>query len=109
WDMSTFDWIRNEISTPVLDVENSGLQNASTSPRLEVTVTSNSLVPVSNIQLTALLFDTTGTVYAASRTYVDTLLPTIATRAVFSWPASILAPASTQIIPITLPDRSYIR
>lgn len=110
WKPDTLAWTRNAKDLPQIDTVTEGIENASTSPRLSVTVKNNAVAPIQHIQLTTLIFDETGTIAAASRTYVDSLSPGAVVPAVFTWPRSFtFTPASITVIPIALPDRTYIR
>jgi hypothetical protein len=110
WDESSLDWVKDESAMPGIVVTQNGISNASSSPRLEASVKNASLAPYGSISLIALIFDDTGTIAAASKTYVDSLAPGESAPATFTWPSGFtFLPASVRIIPTVLPDASYVR
>ena len=69
-----------------------------------------SLENVSNIDLVALIYDETGSIFAASKTFIDTLPVGGSVPVVFTWPEVFSHQAlNTEIIVRIFPDRSFIR
>lgn len=103
-------WRRDTRPLPALNVINSRLSHASTSPRLEADLINGSLETLSNIDIAALILNAEGTIIGASKTYVNSLSVGEGVEIVFNWPAPFASePASTEILPIVLPDRTFIR
>jgi len=110
WDTSTLNWVKDASASPDIAVTDAHITQASSTPRADATIENRSLADFSNIYLVSLVFDNTGTIAAASKTYVDTLGAGESAPVSFIWPEPFsFAPASIQIIPTVLPDSSYIR
>ncbi|MDB5194613.1 MAG: hypothetical protein JWN50_627 [Parcubacteria group bacterium] len=110
WNNASLVWTKNTDANPVINVADNGVANASTTPRVDARVTTTSLSELSNIYFVSLVFNDTGTIMAASKTYLDTLAPGEVSPIVFFWPSPFTAlPASVRIIPVVLPDPSYIK
>ncbi len=110
WDNASLTWVKDASAFPGITVTDTGVSNASTSPRIDGMVRSSSLDALNNIYLIALVFNDTGTIMAASKTYIDTLSPRESSPVVFTWPNSFKEiPASVKILPMVLPDSSYIK
>ncbi|HEY4528636.1 MAG TPA: hypothetical protein VJJ48_02310 [Candidatus Paceibacterota bacterium] len=76
-------------------------------PRLEAWIENLSLDGVSNIDLTVLVSDKDGNIFAASKTLIDSIPPRGEMLAVFSWPRPfLLETASTEVLVKILPSRS---
>lgn len=66
--------------------------------RLEVTLFNSTSVVLRNVEAEALLYDTTGNVFAASHTVIKELAPSVSTSATFTWQRVFPeAPARTEI------------
>jgi hypothetical protein len=110
WDNASLVWIKDAAARPNIEIAEASITNASTSPRVDASVMSSSLEPLQNIYLTALIFDNTGTIMAASKTYIDALNPRETVPVTFTWPRGFKqAPASVTVLPVLLPDSSYIK
>jgi hypothetical protein len=110
WTQSSLNWVKDTTVLPDIFISDNGVENASTSPRINATVKNRSLYTLSTVYLVALVSDDTGTIQAASKTYIDHLDPNQEERVAFTWPGSFtFTPASVNIIPVVLPDQSYIR
>ncbi|OGI92612.1 hypothetical protein A2933_00580 [Candidatus Nomurabacteria bacterium RIFCSPLOWO2_01_FULL_46_18] len=110
WKEPTIVWNQNSLSSPELRVVEPVFSRLETSPRLEATVENPTLGSVSNIDLTVLVSDTSGNIFAASRTFVDELRPGERNKVIFTWPRSFeQEPVGIEILIRVLPDRSYIR
>ena len=89
WKEESFLWQRNTREKPELVVKDSSLSRLSrenTRPRLDASVENVSLENVSNIDLVAIISDETDNIFAASKTFVDTLPAGESASVVFTWP-----------------------
>jgi Mg-chelatase subunit ChlD len=86
WNDSTLIWLRNDESAPELTISGKRLTGEDSQPRLEASLSNNSLDRVSNIELTAVISDDTGNIVAASKTFIDALNPSNSTPIIFTWP-----------------------
>ncbi len=68
-----------------LGTENIRLEGASTNPRLSVSITNKSIYSLSNVEVTAILYDGQDNALAVSKTTLDTLLKDSTETAVFTW------------------------
>jgi hypothetical protein len=110
WDPATLDWQKNTDNVPVINISGKEVINASSTPRINAGVSSQLATPINNLYLVALVFDASGTIMAASKTYIETLDPGTTEPAVFSWPNPfIFTSALVRILPVVLPDASYIQ
>ena len=111
WQEETFNWQKNATKIPELMVRESKLSRLDTNnPRLDAVVENLSLENISNIDLVALLSNKTGSIFAASKTFVDTLPVGGRVPVVFSWPQPFADEAvDIDIIIRIFPDRSFIR
>ncbi len=110
WDQSSFVWEKSSTLIPQLAVGEKTFSRLDTSPRLEVTVRNSTLERVVNIDLTALLYDASGNIFAASRTFVEEILPSGESKAIFTWPRPLVGqPVVVDIVTRILPDQSYLR
>ncbi len=110
WKRETLVWQKNITALPELKVKDTILSREETNPRLEVTVENLSLETVSNVDLVATLSDAQGNIFAASKTFIDTLSPGAETLAVFTWPKPFkLRVVDIDIIIRIFPDRSFIK
>lgn len=110
WEPISLIWEKRTGVVPTLSIGEKSFSRLDSSPRLEVTVRNPSLDSVSNIDLTALLYDASGNIFAASRTFVEEIPATGETKAIFTWPRPFgRSAAVVEVIPRILPDRSYLR
>lgn len=79
-------WEKNLTTKPQLDVTNKALSRETTNPRVDATITNQSLTPVSNIELVAIVFDGAGNAIGASRTLVLNIEAGESLPLVFTWP-----------------------
>ena len=97
-------------SVPKLGISNTTLSRTDSLPRLEVEVTNPALEEVSHIDLTALISDERGNIFAASKTFVDSLSAGGSAQTVFTWPRRFShVPVEIEIITRVFPDTSYLR
>ena len=110
WKEKSLIWKRNILPVPELKAKNLSLSRTDTNPRLDAVVENASLENVSNIDLVALLSDGTGNIFAASKTFLDTLPVGGSAPVVFNWPR----PFDKEVLNIDIvirifPDTSFIR
>lgn len=79
-------WVKDAENDPDLAMKYSSLLATSTVPRIEGTITNNSLTNLSKIELTTLVSDGKQNVIASSRTYIDALPQSVTEPFVFTWP-----------------------
>jgi hypothetical protein len=110
WNKTSLVWRKNPNPEPDIEIKDQALIQEDTVPRLEATVENKSLSSVENIDLIALITDAEGNIFAASKTYIDSLAPSTETPAVFSWPRPFKTKAvGIQIMKRIFPDRTFIR
>ena len=110
WREETLVWRKNILSIPELRVKDRSLSRVETSPRLDAVIENVSLENVSNIDLVALLSDSTGNIFAASKTFIDTLPIGASAPVVFNWPGPFGREAvNIDIVIRIFPDSSFIK
>lgn len=110
WKRESLVWRKNPMQIPRLVVADSNLSREDTRPRLDASIENMSLESVSNIDLVALVSNETGNIFAASRTFIDTLPAGSRAPAVFIWPKPFTERSlSVNIIIRIFPDKSFIR
>ena len=110
WKDDSIVWKKNDTEVPELVVRNQVYSRLDESPRLEAIVENQGLQNISNIDLVAVISDAQGNVFAASKTFVDSLAPGERSSVVFTWPRPFGHEiADTDIIVRVFPDRSFIR
>ncbi len=83
---SGLQWTRNTEETASVSVVNGALISEDTAPRVEATVSNTGLDRITNIDLTAIVFDGAGNAIGSSRTFVDELLGSESEKVTFTWP-----------------------
>lgn len=110
WREANLDFRKTNVTEPELEVFDLTLTSASSSPRLNAKVENQSLESISNIDFVALISDSGGNIFAASKTYIDIIESGQTVDIFFAWPRPFPQQvANTQIIVRILPDRSFIR
>jgi hypothetical protein len=109
FDPQTLVWQKTNALNPDLVVMDKKFTESSSTPRLDATLENHSLDRVSNIELIALLKDGAGNIFAASKTFIDTMKSGDKVPVNFTWPANISTPIDTSIIVTVFPDRSFIK
>jgi hypothetical protein len=95
-------WTRNASQEPELAISRQDLSQVSSKPRLDVAVLNKGKSSVSNVELTAIIYDKNGNVIGASRTIVDSINGGETAEAVFTWPEPFFGePFRTEMIYIT--------
>lgn len=79
-------WVKDTTKDPLLAIQYSPLSGTSTVPRIDGTITNNSLSTVKNVELVALVLDNKENVVAVSRTFVDDVAKSQSQDFVFMWP-----------------------
>ncbi|MEX2010497.1 MAG: hypothetical protein WD874_01690, partial [Parcubacteria group bacterium] len=109
WDKD-LEWKRVSTRASRVEVTYDGLILASTTPRLDASAENLTPENISNIDLVALIFDETGTIIGASKTFINDLPRGGKEAVVFTWPEPFLgSPVSIEIVQRILPDRSFIK
>lgn len=110
WDSESLTWQKSEGTLADVRVVSSVISREELAPRLDISLENFSLERASNIDLTALLYDENGNIFAASKTFVDNISPTGRAPAVFAWPRPFARNIlNTEVIIRFLPDRSFVR
>jgi len=82
-------------------VSNIQLLDETTSPRLSATIKNNSLFTIPNVDVIAILYDTSGNAISTSRTYLNQLGPLQNTDINFTWPEPLPGTVvAKEIIPL---------
>lgn len=79
-------WQKNDSTEPNISVDNSPLSATSTAPRIDGSITNNSLQNIGGLELVALVQDSDNNAVAVSRTFVDGLNSDSSQDFVFTWP-----------------------
>jgi hypothetical protein len=110
WAENALMWQKDLTPTPDLKISDEALSKTDSEPRLEATITNPNLVSVMNIELVAFILDENGNMVGASKTFVDNLDAGQSAPLIFTWPAPFQGnPATFQIIPRILPNKSYLK
>ena len=86
WIDDSLVWQKNLESVPKLAVRGINISQEDTAPRLEAVLENDSLDEVSSIDLTAVIFDETNSIFAASKTFVEILPKGGRFPIIFTWP-----------------------
>lgn len=110
WRTDTLSWVKNERTLPELLIKNISLSREDSAPRLIASIENLTLQKVSNIDLVALISDVQGNIFAASKTFIESIEPSGESEAVFTWPRPFGQEAvDIDIVIRVFPDRSFIR
>ena len=82
-------WQPAEAGREQFSVVNRQLTGADQRPKLDATITNNSLEEAKEVEVVATIFDAEGTALAVSRTFVDNFAPRSDTDVTFTWPEPI--------------------
>jgi Mg-chelatase subunit ChlD len=85
--INEISWEKDDSSLPDLLVREKSLSREDSLPRIDARIQNNSIIPVSNIEIIALVYDGKDNAIGASRTFVDYLNKDQSTDIVFTWPA----------------------
>lgn len=96
-----FNWAAIRSDLPDIQSFNPTLANASTSPTIDADIKNSSTINVGRIDVTAIVYDLSGNAFAASKTYLDSLLHGATGHVVFTWPRPFDRPVSRiELIPV---------
>ena len=110
WDKSSLIWEKNTSPVSELEVGEKLFSRLDTSPRLTVSVSNLSLNVAQNVDLTALLYDASGNIFAASKTFVEQIPGGGETGAIFTWPSKFSSEAvQIKVIATILPGATILR
>lgn len=110
WKESTLLWQKNIQKIPEIIVQTLSLSQEDTIPRLNANIKNASLENISNIDLTAFIYDEADNIFAASKTFIETLSAGESMPVVFTWPNPFNKKSlSAKIIIRVFPDRSFTR
>lgn len=110
WKPETLVWKQNSVPVPEIVTTDLSLSRKDANPRLDVNLENLSLEDIRNIDLVALLSDETGSIFAASKTFVDKLPASGRVPVVFTWPRPFNKETiDIDIIIRLLPDESSLR
>jgi Mg-chelatase subunit ChlD len=87
-------WTRNANPLPDILITNKALSNEETAPRVEATVENRTADRITNIELVAIIFDSSGNAIGSSRSVIEELNPWGSEPVVFTWPR----PFATQAV-----------
>ena len=88
----------NQLKVFISDIK---LEDETTNPRLSAQIKNNSLYRIPNVNVIAILYDSSGNAVSASRTYLDVLLGEASAQINFTWPEPFLKKViAKEIIPI---------
>jgi hypothetical protein len=79
-------WQKDMSVEPDIFISNKPLSSASTTPRIEGTITNNSTQDIAEIELTTFVLDSMENVVAASRTFINDLYKKTSQDFFFTWP-----------------------
>ena len=110
WQEKDLVWQKNDTALPKISIRSKDLTKTESTPRLELRVSNDALETIYNVEFIVLLSDPEGNIFAASRTFLDSLSPSNLTPTVFTWPTAFQKQASLiDVISRVLPDKSFIR
>ncbi len=92
-------WNKNTVTPPKLVVSKKNLTREDIRPRLDATIENKSLIPFSNIEVLAIIYDGKNNAIGASRTYIDSLEKDQSSDVVFTWPAPFDTQSSVCKVP----------
>lgn len=99
--LGAFNWKKyTAVVQPELGVANSRTSGATSGERIEADIINNTVNPYQNVEVVALVYDPSGNVMAASRTYIDALAGKGSSHVVFTWPNAFASSTSKiEIVP----------
>ena len=86
WKEETFVWTRNETPLPNIRAVETTLSGEDTRPEVSAVIENLTLDDVSNLDLSVIISDDVGNVFAAAKTFIETLPANARMPAVFTWP-----------------------
>ncbi len=86
WKNETLVWTKNENPFPNIRAVQTTLSGEDTSPRVDTVVENLTLDNISNLDLSVIVSDDAGNIFAAAKTFIETLPRNSRVPAVFTWP-----------------------
>ncbi len=83
-----FIWTRAPRNQPDIEVKNQTLTDASTTPTVTATVSNSTFTNIPTADVAAIVYNTEGNAFAASKTFVKNLDGRTSQPVVFTWPSS---------------------
>lgn len=110
WRSASLAWKKNDSTIPKLRIISKTLSEENISPRIDALIENTSLSSVSNVDIISLIYDEKGSIFAASKTFIDSLPAGSRAPVVFSWPKPFSERVlNVELIIRVLPDRSFIK
>jgi hypothetical protein len=110
WDEATLVWEKTARVTPELTVKTTNISRLNSAPRLEAVIGNPDLGRVYNVDLTAILYDESGNIFAAAKTFISEIPSVGESPAVFTWPTPLVGqPVEVEVLTRVYPDPSYLR
>lgn len=107
-DGSAIRWVRTTYAPLLPAITSPAISGTVSAPRVIASVTNLGITPLSNVRLVAIVYDSQGTVIAASQTLVQSLFGNSTETATFTWLRPFSAtPARIEVIPVA--DLSGVR
>lgn len=106
WKNESLVWQKHVSPQPPLLVKDEVFSRLETNPKLEAMVENQTLENISNIDLTALISDADGNIFAASKTFIESLPAGEKNQIIFTWPRPFeREPVGTEIFIRVVPDK----
>lgn len=110
WKQESIIWEKNTDPIAELRVKDAALSRENSSPRVQALLENLSLEDISNIDLIALISDEAGNIFAASKTFIDTLESGEEVPIVFTWPRPFTkSVVGIDVLIRVFPDKSFIK
>jgi hypothetical protein len=94
-------WVRSRAAPLVPVVTGPLISGTVSAPRVTATVTNPRISPLSNVRLVAIVYDSQGTVIAASQTLIQSIAENASETATFTWARAFSGtPARIEVVPI---------
>lgn len=84
-------WVKGTPTQQVLSIKSRSLTDPYTSPHLEATIVNDSIDTLSNVNISAIVYDSSKNAIAASETTLDAIGKGEEKKVFFSWPAPLLS------------------
>ena len=93
-------WKKENVKETPLSVVNTVLTGATSSPKLTVTIKNEDVVPYTNVETIAVLYDDAGNAMGASRTFIDSIGGSAEVPLIFTWPEAFpTVPVRIEVTP----------
>jgi Mg-chelatase subunit ChlD len=84
-----FDWVRAGQQTDAFTIKDKVLKNATLAPELTLTIHNDAFIPITALDVFAVVSDISGNVRGVSSTYVPNIDPDMDRAITFTWPAPL--------------------